>query len=814
MEETNKKKKSGFKNLFKRKSDEPIEVKKKNEEGTEVISLPRTNSPNSRNRRNTLSSAPTLPNSLTKKKEKNKNQIEESIDGQSSSENNSPEKAKDYKPKDNFELFAMQYEKKLEKILEEESSSNSNESERKITKSTSNPEHPYGQRRRGTLTNTYNVERDYNLKDDDLEYKRVLFEKEFGEKWEKATVKDFIEVLKKEAQRKVKPRATIREVWGTIGRNAKYDSATLRPRSSPKIKPTIKRSQSEPFLHSWDYTWKGEEAIRARPEPEKITPPINRNDSIINLEKNLENVVQNVQEEIQQVAEPLKEINDPDFVTKIDEDRVIIVSGTVERLIYELIDEHAYQFKAANRNRRSNFEENFFLTYHHFTTAKTVFTTLVQRYKKKHENLPEDVADKLNQSVQLRVIIILKMWLETSFKDFISDKELMESFNDFCNDEVLQSKMSKWGKMLKDTVERKSIEYYATDLRTVISRMTDEKTGIKYEKKKEDANFFRGEEALFWLKFALGLRDEDASIIANIMLSEELILPKSKGSRYGSRIEVFNPKQLYFFSFEKRGTLKKTKGLLDYHPLDIARQLSIIEFELFRNISMREFSNNSWSQNNPKRLENAPNIVKIIEISNDVSFWVATEIVTTGNLKKRITLLKHFISIAECCNKIRFFSGVFEIVTGLSLPCIRRLKETWKGLPQKSIEAFISLEEFCSSDDNFSMLRRQFSRVGSEATLPHLGLFLMDITFINDGNPTFLENGHVNFLKMNILAKTLRIIRICQETTFSIRSYPELRDFLLREKNSLSMKELNRLSRFIEPPNEKRQAVRTRTTQV
>ena len=70
----------------------------------------------------------------------------------------------------------------------------------------------------------------------------------------------------------------------------------------------------------------------------------------------------------------------------------------------------------------------------------------------------------------------------------------------------------------------------------------------------------------------------------------------------------------------------------------------------------------SWSDKK-RKYELAPNVSAVINNSNSVIFWVASEIVSSPNLKKRISTLKHFILVASVsCNFFSFYRNFLPII--------------------------------------------------------------------------------------------------------------------------------------------------------
>lgn len=88
--------------------------------------------------------------------------------------------------------------------------------------------------------------------------------------------------------------------------------------------------------------------------------------------------------------------------------------------------------------------------------------------------------------------------------------------------------------------------------------------------------------------------------------------------------------------------------LSDIDPLEAARQLTLIEFDLFRKINPREFVGLSWMKEDKET--RAPNIIRMVRWSNHVIQWLVTEIVSLkDNLKQRALMMEKIISIAKVC---------------------------------------------------------------------------------------------------------------------------------------------------------------------
>lgn len=93
--------------------------------------------------------------------------------------------------------------------------------------------------------------------------------------------------------------------------------------------------------------------------------------------------------------------------------------------------------------------------------------------------------------------------------------------------------------------------------------------------------------------------------------------------------------------------MKKLK-FLDIDVTEFARQLTIIESRLYGKIKPTECLNKTWQKkvkdDEPKP---APNVQALITHSNQLTNWVAEMILTQQDVKKRVVVIKHFVSVAD-----------------------------------------------------------------------------------------------------------------------------------------------------------------------
>ena len=93
--------------------------------------------------------------------------------------------------------------------------------------------------------------------------------------------------------------------------------------------------------------------------------------------------------------------------------------------------------------------------------------------------------------------------------------------------------------------------------------------------------------------------------------------------------------------------MKKLK-FLDIDVTEFARQLTVIESRLYGKIKAAECLNKTWQ----KKIADgepdlAPNVKALILHSNQMTNWVAQMILAQMDLKKRVVVIKHFVSVAD-----------------------------------------------------------------------------------------------------------------------------------------------------------------------
>jgi hypothetical protein len=222
---------------------------------------------------------------------------------------------------------------------------------------------------------------------------------------------------------------------------------------------------------------------------------------------------------------------------------------------------------------------------------------------------------------------------------------------------------------------------------------------------------------------------------------------------------------------------------LDIDPLEIARQLTIMESKTYSLIQPIECLNKAWSDK-----DNSPavNVKAMIEFSNKTTGWVATAILKESDIKRRCNVLKHFILVADKCYTLNNFNTVMSILAGFNSSPIHRLKRTWELLSNKMTQTFENLEKVINPQKNYAQYRENLHSVNPPC-VPFLGVYLTDLTFIEDGNTNVLKKNNqlINFSKQTKTAEVIREIQQYQNQPYNLNPVKEIADFILRSINEV-----------------------------
>ncbi|KAI9642715.1 Ras guanine nucleotide exchange factor bud5 [Ciborinia camelliae] len=220
-------------------------------------------------------------------------------------------------------------------------------------------------------------------------------------------------------------------------------------------------------------------------------------------------------------------------------------------------------------------------------------------------------------------------------------------------------------------------------------------------------------------------------------------------------------------------------SILEFDALELARQLTIKEMNIFCSITPDELLGAAWTKAR-KGGSTAVNVRAMSTLSTDLSNLVADTILQYDDVKKRANIIKHWIKIADECLKLNNYDSLMAIICSLNSSTIVRLKKTWDFVAHKRKELLKALQTIVEPEKNYAVLRRRLHD-HVPPCLPFVGTYLTDLTFVDAGNPSTkqLADGTsvINFDKHTRTAKIIGELQRFQ-IPYRLAEVPELQEWL------------------------------------
>ncbi|KDQ09889.1 hypothetical protein BOTBODRAFT_178627 [Botryobasidium botryosum FD-172 SS1] len=215
---------------------------------------------------------------------------------------------------------------------------------------------------------------------------------------------------------------------------------------------------------------------------------------------------------------------------------------------------------------------------------------------------------------------------------------------------------------------------------------------------------------------------------------------------------------------------RKKFTLLDVDPLEVARQLTIMESRLFTKIRPHEFLTRG------KEGGGDDNVKAVITLTNQISAWVADSVLSAkDDPRRRAAVIKHFIIIADQCRTLQNFSSMSALIAALNSPPIYRLKRSWDHVGTKAIGLLRDVEKTLDNGSNFTGYRAMLATL-TPPCVPFIGVYLTLLTFIQDGGKDILvkEGNLINFGKRQKSADVINEIKRYQAQPYNLTTVPAI----------------------------------------
>lgn len=402
----------------------------------------------------------------------------------------------------------------------------------------------------------------------------------------------------------------------------------------------------------------------------------------------------------------------------------------------------------------------FYLTFRLFTNPKKLAETLVQRFNIE----PTDSVDLAKWQkdvaipVKLRVFNVFKGWMESHWRQD-TDSDAIDVILSFAQG-PLKNTFAQSGKRLEDLAQKVSVSSGPLVPRQV-SRM------------------------------GAGSAAAPSFVMADSP-APPVIVSKS------------------ILSSLRLGITGHGPSVTDFDALELARQFTIRESKIFCAVLPEELVGQEFQSN--KRKSSAVNVKALSTLSSVMTAWVADSIMDEqADVKRRAAIIKHWIKVCSKCKSLNNYSSMYNIFCALESTSVQRLNKTWPLLPTKYKETMDGLRHLTDVARNHAVYRSEL-RQRVPPCLPFMGLYLTDLTFVDEGNldtrpvPDAPE-GSIPLINFDKHIKTARIISDVQrfQIPYRLQEIPEMQSWIdaqlsrVKRTGSLDSMKLYRRSLAIEP---------------
>eukprot|EP01087_Luapelamoeba_hula_P006503 TRINITY_DN1657_c0_g1_i1.p1 TRINITY_DN1657_c0_g1~~TRINITY_DN1657_c0_g1_i1.p1 ORF type:complete len:677 (-),score=107.05 TRINITY_DN1657_c0_g1_i1:100-2130(-) len=212
-------------------------------------------------------------------------------------------------------------------------------------------------------------------------------------------------------------------------------------------------------------------------------------------------------------------------------------------------------------------------------------------------------------------------------------------------------------------------------------------------------------------------------------------------------------------------------------PSPIDHTVSI--YHLVANPQQNSYTSPYSNNNNSNTPPNTP-MATLVSRFNVVSKWVVTEILSRRRRKDQTHTIDIFLRVGERCLALNNYNTLMAVLAGLNHSSVQRLRDAWGALHPSRLEMFTQFEMLMAPTRNFAKYRAAIATAPAPV-LPYMGIYLKDVTFILEGNPSYTDDEKVDSQFVHLLYE-----RFVELRNFQVQARPFFSNFTAISPPTLS----------------------------
>ncbi|KNC47985.1 TKL protein kinase [Thecamonas trahens ATCC 50062] len=222
------------------------------------------------------------------------------------------------------------------------------------------------------------------------------------------------------------------------------------------------------------------------------------------------------------------------------------------------------------------------------------------------------------------------------------------------------------------------------------------------------------------------------------------------------------------------GCIHKPRSLLDIHHLEVARQLTLLQYHYYFQIRPAELMDAAWKSRSASF--RAPHVVSVLKCTEDIERLFQSEVLSLDDAESRAHAFCHALDVADACLDMASFSVALCVVRALTSPPIARLRQTLARVPGRYRERLARFEALFlvkAAAEYHSMLQHT-----KPPFLPALPIHLGELSLLHDKMETVQRRRFVNVAKMEAYTATISSILRFRTQRFLFRPNMMVAQFL------------------------------------
>ncbi|CAJ0929434.1 unnamed protein product, partial [Mesorhabditis belari] len=365
-----------------------------------------------------------------------------------------------------------------------------------------------------------------------------------------------------------------------------------------------------------------------------------------------------------------------------------------------------------------------------------------QRFRKEYE-----------RPIQRRVLSVLQQWVKMHWYDFENNQPLTESLAYFLRKSCdtpgkLTNQHRKFAKIILASIERKKSVLFGSSG----FGLTPGHTNNGFE------------------------------------MDEPGVIPPLSPTTPSVSIYQQKPPEVVWHTAQKGDT--ENYDLLSLHPIEIARQLTLYHFDLYQRIKPIELVDVAWMKKDKQ--QRSPQLLNLIDHSNNLTWWLARSIVDTDSLEERVALLERTLEVMCVFEELHNFTGLVAFYSALNSSYMCRLTWTWGRLEAHHEATWARFQLLCG--EKWQEMIKRLQSIDPPC-IPFFGHYMDHICKMDVGNPSFERSGFtrnnneenglptsptsnkllVSFLKCRRIAGLIGEIQMYQNKPYVLTVEPSIR---------------------------------------